>query len=586
MYKTLVNYYLYFVNYKNIPIIFILCLLACATLAQQTDSTQTKQSYRVHTVQAGETLYGIAKRYNISKETLNQNNPDIKAGLKAGQILVIPREEKEKTGNTEIKEGFRSHTVIKGETLYSLSKRYRVSQETIIKHNPFLEEGLKPEQMLQIPPPPPLPVSEQYEVLKQEVLLHQVQKKETFYALQKKYGVTKKELIRLNPVLKEGLKDGQLIQIPVAPTESTFDKNRNPETALAPTDSLKKKNLYQVALFLPFYLSDTLQDIKHSRLAFDFYTGAQTAVDSLVKQGMSVKLHVFDTKNDAAHTDSLAGLKHLKEIDLAIGPLYSQSNYKVADKLGAYHIPVISPLSRQTNVEARHNLIRTVPSSLEELKAIKRSIHEHHRSDPVLIIARDTSSDAACLRYLSGALLAEDTNRSVKNVLVKEKLINPKKLKLLLKPGQKQVILVPSKEKVFVTDLMTQLNALADTNVYVYGLSKWERFNIDNDYLVNLHFRMPFYYYVDHENDTTDAFIRKYRERYKTEPSSYAYQGFDVSWYFLNLLHQFGSVRAGISLEKSKGVHTSFDFRKTRDGGYKNRSIYMLRYGDYELTRE
>ncbi len=104
------------------------------------------------------------------------------------------------------------HHVQKGNTLWGLHKMYNVSIEEIIRDNPGVENGVKEGQIVYIP----VKDKGQTQINKVKTTYYTVQKKETLYGLSKKFNTTIDELIRLNPELeKEGLKKGQKILVPV-----------------------------------------------------------------------------------------------------------------------------------------------------------------------------------------------------------------------------------------------------------------------------------------------------------------------------------------------------------------------------------
>ena len=97
------------------------------------------------------------------------------------------------------------HVVVSGNTIYGLQKEYGVSVEEIMKLNPELESGLKVGQEVLIPI---------VNTPEQKTVEYKVKKKETLYGLSRKFNLSIDELIRLNPSLHEGLKKGQVILIP------------------------------------------------------------------------------------------------------------------------------------------------------------------------------------------------------------------------------------------------------------------------------------------------------------------------------------------------------------------------------------
>jgi len=121
-------------------------------------------SSETHIVESGESLYKIAKEYGISLEKLKELNPDIKPeSIQIGDKIVIiekkqttkpkkqqPSEEVKteivpinKDANLCLDElGNQVHTVTKGETLYKLSKKYKVSVKDLEEINPEIVANL------------------------------------------------------------------------------------------------------------------------------------------------------------------------------------------------------------------------------------------------------------------------------------------------------------------------------------------------------------------------------------------------------------------------------------------------------------
>jgi LysM repeat protein len=87
-------------------------------------------------VSPGETIYGISTKYQVSITQLLEINPELESGLKVGQIINIPyneavvnRQKSISTGNAKV------HKVESGETLYSLSRKYNISVDQLMKWN-------------------------------------------------------------------------------------------------------------------------------------------------------------------------------------------------------------------------------------------------------------------------------------------------------------------------------------------------------------------------------------------------------------------------------------------------------------------
>ena len=91
-----------------------------------------------HTVQPQETLFGIAKKYNVSVTDLEETNKEsLNEGLKVGQVITIPVIKKTVDGKARIiNEQTIFHKIKTGETKYSVSKLYKISIQQLEQQNP------------------------------------------------------------------------------------------------------------------------------------------------------------------------------------------------------------------------------------------------------------------------------------------------------------------------------------------------------------------------------------------------------------------------------------------------------------------
>lgn len=112
-------------------------------------SAQTVSDKIIHKVEAGQTLYFLSKKYNISIDQLRQANPEILDDLiiKPAQVLVIPVENK----TVELDQGgYKIHVVKTKETLYSLSKLYDISISELINLNQLESANISIGQELKV----------------------------------------------------------------------------------------------------------------------------------------------------------------------------------------------------------------------------------------------------------------------------------------------------------------------------------------------------------------------------------------------------------------------------------------------------
>ncbi|MGQ0827056.1 MAG: hypothetical protein ACT4ON_01550, partial [Bacteroidota bacterium] len=132
-------------------------------------------------------------------------------------------------------------------------------------------------------------------------------------------------------------------------------------------------------------------------------------------------------------------------------------------------------------------------------------------------------------------------------------------------------------------------NVLRDKyNIVLFGLQSWNNYdNMDFEYLNNLSLHIPSNTYIDYQNNSTKSFIKHYRDRFKTEPEMFAYQGFDATYYFISSLKKYGSGFLKYMPENNyKGIETGFNFSQfPADSGFENKFVFILKYKDYKLVR-
>lgn len=141
-----------FKSAKKIIVIVFTAFLGISAFAEST-----------HLVKKGETLYGIAKKYQITISELKAaNNLSDKDVLKAGQKLVIPSADIENaatlsstnsstsTSNSSTKT--ETYIVQKGDTLYGIAKKYDIKVSEIYSLNGMSQKDvLKVGQKLKVP---------------------------------------------------------------------------------------------------------------------------------------------------------------------------------------------------------------------------------------------------------------------------------------------------------------------------------------------------------------------------------------------------------------------------------------------------
>ncbi len=597
--------------------------------------------YYIHIVEKGQTLFSLSQTYNVPQKEIVKENPNVMLGLQTGMALKIPYsppEKKERAREEGVKdEDYIFHEVKKGQTLFSLSKKYGLSIEKIYQHNPRVEEeGLKSGQLIRIPRGAQL---EEGPIAKEDgFIYHEVRKKETLYSLSKKYNVPMEEIEGANPsIQKEGLKFGQTIKIPRPERQKEeFLFTQEPVSPLTDTmgfiqDSLlymkpmeyersrpnhyKKPKTFKIALFLPFYLEenkrfnqpdttrkvmgqDTLLEINEKNefrifpksLKFiEFYEGMLLALDSLKKQGASFELHVFSTEENPAKLQEILDKPVMKKMDMIIGPAYQKCFKIVSAFAKKEQVYLVSPFPSPRDIILDNPYVFKVQPSIEQKYYKIAAYLSHEPENNIILIYDDNLKDSLRTLQFKKTLFNIFKEKDILNETVVKEVLPTDSLERTLEHSlsldKKNMVFVNSTKEPFVSDIISKLNTFnhRDYDISVVGYPVWQYYrNIDINFLYDLQVQFITPFHVDYENPAVTTFLKKYRRHYFTEPSpfSYSFLGYDVMSYFGTALHLFDiEFPYHLSSINPGTVYSNFSFyRLGNQGGFENLDGHMYQY--------
>lgn len=423
---------------------------------------------------------------------------------------------------------------------------------------------------------------------------HLVKPMETFYSLSKEYQVSIEEIKAVNPGVAVP-KVGEYLNIPTA--------ERKPETEMSKDcDRLKKSRneLYKVALMIPLYLEQTFDSAWADQLDdavakeipsfrfIQFYHGFMLAADSMRRQGMNLKIHVYDVDHqDQKLKDALAD-PEMKKMDLIVGPFLKNSFPQAATFAKEHQIPIINPLSSRQDILKDNPFVFKVtpspesqPASLSKL--IKRDFADHRvilyiankYQDREIIESLQLSIEQSLAPGAPPVKVIDFASDSLRGFLEHASMTRP------------NLIVVYAENEALPAALLSKLNAVkTDYSLTVVGLPEWDRFtNLESGYMLNLNGHIFQSSYVNFEDENVKGFYKRYRANYLDEPQEYALTGFASGYYFFQALFQYGSdFTECLNHLKFPMMHNQFWFIKTEGGGYDNIYWNILQYYDYRLV--
>ncbi|MHB1318530.1 MAG: LysM peptidoglycan-binding domain-containing protein [Anaerolineae bacterium] len=153
-----------------------------------------------YTVRRGDTLYSLARRYGVTVAAIQRASGLEGEAIQAGMTIMIPP--------PAAAPGTRSHTVKAGDTLYSLAREYGTTVQAVQEANGMSGHALRIGMVLAIPGAA-------------AGRTHVVQAGETLYGIADHYGQSLDALTKANNLAGTQVRSGQVLRIPDAGAAAT-----------------------------------------------------------------------------------------------------------------------------------------------------------------------------------------------------------------------------------------------------------------------------------------------------------------------------------------------------------------------------
>jgi LysM repeat protein len=569
------------------------------------ETTEIKElvSYKIHRVKRKETLYSIAKKYNTSVKELKKHNQQLyTTPLQFKDKIYVP---KYKTKTVAVvPRAVKTYSVLPKEGKWRVAYKFGISVQELEALNPNMGTVLRVGQQLNVPN---IENDEEQEVGDERYGFYEVLPKEGFYRLYKKLGIAQDVLEQLNPGLAEtGLKVGMVLKVPKTSIEG-IDLDALEKTQLV--NQLKFLSPKSVALILPFKVNtidfDSIKLAKQQiqrdgyiRIATEFYSGVEMALDSAQRLGISVALDVFDTEANPQTTNRLLRANDFSKYDVVLGPLSSENSNIVAQALQPTNTPVVSPFVKFNN--RTDNLIQTIPN--DEWMAEK--LLRHAKKDTIphnTLIISDSKSIKRAKKiqtvYPNATLLTSQRDDEGKEQFYIQFEIVQK----ALESGRTLVFLETNNEG-FASNVTSMLNGLNGVTRQKDDVNKDIEFeierelvlmttnrnkafmgnNISNTDLSNLNFQFPSVHFY---KEDLNSFTKSYKQRFGAYPTRYATRGFDLTLDLLLRLAAYDSIFEQLTMIQTNYLENKFKYIQSPRGGYVNKSAYILKYDNLFIVK-
>lgn len=537
--------------------------------------------YYVHVVRSGDTLYSLAKAYEVSEQDIVGCNAGLDAAsLKLDQTIKIPVADKQPRQLTrKEKKQFRRHSVKSGETLYSIARRYGISVATVIEDNPAID-------------PTALPIGTELLIRKSEMgdastdevdrewnsyketlntlspqdsaAYHIVQPGETVYSLSRRFGMTEEEFTALND-LRDGLKAGAIVRVartdaqPILPADTLGGMEPQPADSTyfdrrgeLPAIELRRLDRYDrldIALMLPVSVGQKVNDNY-----IDFYKGFLLALEELkTAEGLDATLSVFNTAHDPQRIADIVDYdERFRRSDLIVGPVYEDEMRYVLRYAEERATPVISPLSTisgtkspvlfqmQAAVGHKYDKFSDLVDGSREIAVIYAASNDMEFAAevmPMLSAAGYTAYNFTFNR--TPVICRRNADGSNGEHVETNSLVRSRADKLFVIMADKEtdidrILTTLSSAKSSITDRGQSIGGYV-----VLGNRKWTRLNnIDRRIFFKNDVIFPSPYHAKRSDEAVRLFDSRYIKAFGTLPSMFSYRGYDAAVIFCRAMYR------------------------------------------------
>jgi ABC-type branched-subunit amino acid transport system substrate-binding protein len=345
----------------------------------------------------------------------------------------------------------------------------------------------------------------------------------------------------------------------------------------------QKKGHYNVAVLLPFPLGETSEQalLKNQRFT-DLYAGIALAKDSLAKQNIQLNLFTYEAPADTNKVKAVLNLPEMASMDLIIGPVYKSASKIISRFAHQHQIIAINPLSEDGTLVKDNPYLYLFRASIAT--QARKCAAFAFDNFPVKTAAVVYSNSEDHILF-ANTYKAEYEKRGGKVVLMKP--VSPSSSAGGLYTGVDLAtighLMVASNNTSVAYNTISNLERLSQ-KVPVIAYASWLEATqlslkqLDDQEIYFLH---P--WYVDSSQESVRSFKKDFIARYQVPPSDFVHAGFDLMYYFGQILARHGS-RFNTTLSSEGPISGAFLQGIGYGGEHDNQYVPLLKLDNLQLN--
>lgn len=528
------------------------------------------KEYYQYRIKSGESLYSISRAFNVSQQSINSLNPHIADGLKAGQTILIPIMKKEEDSAAKLKENYNyiEHKVEPRQTLFAISRKYNISQDDIVLSNPIVKGGLKAGTILQIPVK-----NNDTAELKTETTTETSGADSYFLhtvkAKETLFSLSREYGIHVKEIIAINPQSVESLQIGEKIKIPTKATKKQDSNQSEVKDVIKTANKvkYKVAYLLPFMSNSTSVDPTSERF-IEFYLGSLLALNNAKNRSIEYDVYAFDVEKTETKLHEIINQPEMQDMDLIIGPAYTNQIAIISDFSKRHRINTVIPFSSKVaEIDNNPYLIQFNPDQDKQLNFLANSIKNRFRFYTITMVKTD-SKDRSYYNDLKNKF---DQNE------IKYREINAKDLESNLDASTNNLLFFDSENFNKLKSYLDKLNKLeSQYSVTVFGQYSWR---VEEGSRPKMIYISPFVGSSSSTQYYEEQFKKFYKRESKSENPRFDILGYDLSNFFFTTMTEngFSFDTNTQNLNFNAGVQSNFSFiRENQNGGLINTRMYLI----------
>lgn len=483
-------------------------------------------SLQTHTIKPKETLFSVSKNYGVNvTDLINANDNLSEETFKIGRVIMIP------------------------------------SSQDVYVSEVYPEEG--------------------YEVITRTGIPHAVEKGETLYSISKKYSIGVDDLKRKNPILESGLREGSTIIIPYLDSSSDKNYQRNLPGKF-PTYFKKKDNVLRIGVLLPFthgtkllshekiteYYEGFLLSIKKMK---QMGLNAEIYAFDIGKENELDRLDNILETNELNTLDIIVG--GVSDTQVRVISNFSR-------RTGVKYIVPFT--NKNTGVDFNPNMFQVINSHSALYREISQAFIQKYQTYNIVFLQEDTHNDKAdFVKILQEELTLKNikfatapNTPSITDDLQVVTLIQQPTIVVIPSATEARFKRVADGIS-YLNRKNYNISLFGYPEWQTFDQLKTELHN-SNTTIFSLFYLSG----TPQEEGFTNEFKTWYNKPYVFSTPKYAHMGYDIGMFFIMALAEYGEeFPQNINKVKYTPLQTAFFFKKVSNtGGYVNHGVFFINY--------